>query len=270
MNLETKKDLKMRVSVVTAIAGIVVAGLLYINKYEKEPQKEVVVPRSTETQQNIPPVDGSVPLSDTDGRRIKVLTLTNENTVEFFSEVSHPSSLQAIKEIKEKQLNPDVERLYFLITSPGGSVFSGLMVLEAIEGSPVPVDTICVGFCASMGAHMHQIGKNRYMTNKSTLMFHPASGGVQGEVETMRSQILYIDRLVSKLDEQIAKRANIPLTEFKRRLRSEYWLDSEDATDLGFNDEIVYLQDERVPEKSLPMGIFGKTKHPSEKFIQLK
>jgi ATP-dependent Clp protease protease subunit len=266
---KTVKTTLLAFAVGTAIVGasVILIDSVFSPK-EKEPR---IVPEAVQSLPNVPQVDGSNPPASIDGREIIPLTLTERNTVDFASDVTYPSALEAIQKIKSLALSENTDRIYLLITSPGGSVFAGQMILETIEGSSVPVDTICVGLCASMGAHMHQAGSKRYMTNKSTLMFHPASGGVQGEVETMRSQILYIDRIVTKLDQHVAKRANIPLTEFKRRIRSEYWLDSEDATDMGFNDGIVYLDDERIKKAKDVIYFQGaKDKAPLDKYFKLQ
>lgn len=208
--------------------------------------------------------------SDASGT-IKVLTLTDSNTVVFEDEVSYDSSKRVTQEIKKRQ---DVDRIYLVITSPGGSVMSGAMVIETIQGSKVPVDTICVGLCASMGAQIHAVGQHRYMTNKSVLMYHPASGGVQGDFNNMESRLAFYKRYVTKMDMFIAERAKIPYEEFKSRLRDELWLDAQDATRDGFNDRIVYLDDKRTASEDPVFSILStqqkqqKRKDPMDTYFE--
>lgn len=188
-------------------------------------------------------------------RRVKVLTLTKDNTVELTGGVTYLSVLRTQEKLKAA-IAKNPERIYLLITSPGGEVISGAQLLATIEGSPIPIDTVCVALCASMGAQIHAVGSQRYMTDKSLLMFHPASGGVQGEFDTVISQLNFLNRYVNKMDAYVARRAGIPYEVFKARTRNEYWMDSEEATDSNFNDRIVYLDDEREAE---PLSIFGGT-----------
>lgn len=201
-------------------------------------------------------------------RKLKVLTLTEENTIEYNAAVDYASALSVVKKIKAAQNKP-VDRIYLLVTSPGGSVIAGAMILEAIQGSKVPIDTVCVVLCASMGAQIHSVGAKRYMTDKSILMYHPAAGGFEGEFDTMISRMNFLNRYVNKMDAYIAQRAGIPYAEFKKRIRNEYWLDAVEATSERFNDGVVYLDDGREPkadflflvpdseEKSPAKGFFG-------------
>jgi ATP-dependent Clp protease protease subunit len=208
-------------------------------------------------------------------KRIKDIELTDENTVELIGQVSLSTIKKAVKEIKGLQNKGTEDELFLLITSPGGSVFAGAMLMETVQHSPIPVNTVCVAFCASMGAQIHQMGKRRMMTDKSVLMFHPASGGVEGEMETVGSRVNFILNFVNKMDAFIAQRAGINVTEFKAKLRNELWLDSRDATNSRFNDDIVYLVDKRSDIVRLP-GLFGDSNDKKketlgeDKFFNLK
>lgn len=207
------------------------------------------------------------------GMKLKVITLTDENTVEFEDEVTYESSKALIAKLKQVK---NTDRIYLLITSPGGSVLSGAMVVETVQGSKIPVDTVCVGMCASMGAQIHAVGVRRYMTNKSVLMYHPASGGVQGDFNNMGSRLAFYKRYVTKMDMYIAERAGIPYEEFKSRVRDELWIDAQDATFDGFNDNVVYLDDKRSPKLSIfdTFGSSGEQKvkrpDPLDAYFQTK
>lgn len=159
------------------------------------------------------------------------------------------NSSSIISELKSKAKLG--QPLYVLIDSPGGSVFQGSMIISAIEASKVKVNTVCVGLCASMAFHIHQSGYKRLMVNRSILMAHPASGGLEGTLEQMRSRLSSISRYVDKLDNYAANRAHIPLDKFKSMIVSEYWVDAEDALEAGFTDEIVDITTDAVPSSQL-------------------
>lgn len=254
-----------------------VAGLVYFVGIIEVPnplgpKKEDSVPKK-EREISDDPAPYSPGIKDntddtTPGRRkIKVITLTDDNTVSLYGEVNLGSIEVAIEELNQKKKkNP--ERIYLVITSPGGSVLAGAMLLSAIEGSDIPVDTVCVALCASMGAQIHAMGEKRYMTDRSSLMFHPAAGGFQGEFDTMISRMNYLNRYISKMDAYVARRTGIPYDEFKKRIRNELWLDSQEATDENFNDAIAYIEDNR--EKVLFFELPGgeNKASPAEKFFK--
>ena len=151
------------------------------------------------------------------------------------------------------RLNKDshVKSIYLLIDSPGGSVLDGAKFVSAIEASPKPVYTVCTTICASMAAIIHQYGVKRLMTDRSALMFHDAAGGLQGPLPQMRSRLNFFDRLTTKMDAFIAKRAGISLESFINDLHSEIWMDAEDSLARHFNDDIVsvVVEGEEAPQQ---------------------
>ena len=93
--------------------------------------------------------------------------------------------------------------------------------------------------CASMAAIIHQYGTNRYMVDRSFLMFHEASGAVQGTVPQMVSQLLSMTRYINKMIGKIAQRAGLTFDQLNATLASELWLDAEDALASKFSDGTV-------------------------------
>jgi ATP-dependent protease ClpP protease subunit len=92
-----------------------------------------------------------------------------------------------------------------------------------------------------MAAQIHQAGKVRLMTEKSLLMFHPASSRVQGTLEEMLSQLNAIKIYVDRLDAEVAARAGIKYDDFKRLVVSELWIEGVDALDLGLTDGLAFI-----------------------------
>src|SRR5574338_1005163 len=77
--------------------------------------------------------------------------------------------------------NPDRD-IYLYINSPGGSVSAGLAIYDTIQYLKSPVNTICRGLAASMGAFLLAAGRNgkRSALPHSRIMIHQPSGGAQG------------------------------------------------------------------------------------------
>lgn len=238
----------------------------------KEPKKEIVREVPDNNSGYIPGIDLEPVLTSDSKKPLKVLELTDENTVEFIGEVNDASMDKLISDINSAQAK--TARIYLVIDSPGGSVFAGARAMQAIQGSRVPVYTICVGICASMGAQLHALGVKRYMTTQAVLMYHPASGGLQGDFNIMSSRLVFLTKYFAKMDLYIANRAGIPYEEFQRRLRSEYWLDAQDATFERFNDNVVILDDVRSPKIllfGLPIpSIQEGDESSSDKFFKFK
>lgn len=131
------------------------------------------------------------------------------------------------------------EDVYLLIDSPGGSVITGGAIISAIEASPVPVHTVCLQLCASMGAMIHQYGAKRYTVNRSLLMFHDASGGFQGPFQQVVSRMNMINRFVNKMFAHVAKRTGQQYKEFMSKIGPEIWIDGEDAVAQKYSEGII-------------------------------
>lgn len=156
------------------------------------------------------------------------------------------SSVLSLRDALVRLGKDSKDPIYLLIDSPGGSVLDGAMVLSAIEASPAPVYTVCMQLCASMAAIIFEYGHKRYALDRSFVMFHPASGGSEGELDKMVSRLGSIQRYIGKMEAYIAKRANISYERYKELANVEYWIDGEDAVNLGFADSLVNVA---LPER---------------------
>jgi ATP-dependent Clp protease protease subunit len=184
----------------------------------------------------LPVVNKNVSPEGNAQKSIKQLELTSANTILLVGEIGAEQSLLG-QEINMKAQAG--KPLYLLINSPGGSVMDGNLIVSAIQASPVPVYTICFQLCASMAAAIFSSGTKRFMVDRSILMFHEASGGFQGQFNQMKSRLNIFDKLVFKMDVEIARRAGIDPAVFIAKLPNELWLDAEDAVQQHFADGLV-------------------------------
>lgn len=189
-----------------------------------------------------------------------LITAGTNDTLFLFGEVGAENSESISQDILALNNRETDSPILLVIDSPGGAVFAGSKVISAIEASRRPVYTICYGLCASMAAMIHQYGHKRLMVSRSVLMFHNASGGAQGEVNQMLSQLHFVDRFCLKMDAYIADRAGINYYEFANLLNSQVWIDAEDSLSKGFSDQTVSLNLSRV-KKSLLLPFISRRQH---------
>lgn len=177
--------------------------------------------------------------------KTRVVRELNVKNVVFLLGAVAENSAQIASDITNKARSGPVT---LIIDSPGGSVFDGALIVSAMEAAKSPVNTVCVGLCASMAAIIHQHGVKRYAVNRTVLMFHPASGGLRGTLQQMGSLLGMITRYVDKFDMFIANRAGLTFEQFRAMTVSELWIDAEDALDRKFVDELVTVN-------SLPVNL---------------
>src|SRR5690606_26307676 len=91
----------------------------------------------------------------------------------------------------------DHERpIHMYIQSPGGDVYAGLAIYDAIQQVSAPVSTTAVGLTASFGTVVLTSGTRtmRYALPNATIHMHQPHGGTQGQVTD--SDLRDLDRYV--------------------------------------------------------------------------
>lgn len=126
-----------------------------------------------------------------------------------------------------------------VINSPGGSVFDGLALVDAINISVTPVFTIAMGYCMSMGFSIMCAGHVRFSLPHSTFLYHDGSTGIIDSTMKFKDAVKFYDKIDETLDKLIASRTKLTVKELEDRKRQENFWIAEDAKDLGIVDYII-------------------------------
>lgn len=127
------------------------------------------------------------------------------------------------------------------IDSPGGSVKSGLSMVDVMEYIKSDIRTINTGMSASMGSVLLAAGTKgkRCSLRFSRTMLHQSSGGFAGNIQdaqiNMKEWIKINDLLFSLLGEYCNKTPE----QIKKDAERDLWLSAEDALEYGIIDEII-------------------------------
>ncbi len=127
------------------------------------------------------------------------------------------------------------------VDSPGGSVKSGLSMVDVMNYITSKVSTINTGMAASMGSILLGAGTKgmRYSLPNSKVMLHQVSSGASGHVEDLKislaEAVKYNDKLFSMLGEYCGKTKEQVLEDCNR----DNWLTSDEALEYGIIDGIV-------------------------------
>jgi len=207
--------------------------------------------QNQESSREVPTLPEKVENTKTVSVKVTTLSPSYDQLVFLKGGISERSVQYTLMKL-ESARKSGITEVFLVIDSPGGLVIAGSELVSYIRNSKMTINTVCSGMCASMGAQIHQAGKKRYMYEKALLMFHPASGGVQGTLEQMTSQLVVIQRYVDRLDVEVAARSKLSYEEFKSKLASEFWLEGIDAIQYGFADGLVLLlaEDDLIVEAS--------------------
>ncbi len=157
-------------------------------------------------------------------------------------------------EVDDEMANRFVQELLFLeqistapiniyINSPGGSVISGLVIYDAIQGSNLMINMICTGIAASMAAIILAGGQKgrRYILNHSKVMIHePAmygnTGGTATSIKHMADSILDTKQMVNEL---LAAHTGKTVEEIDKATSYDNYMNSRQSVEFGICDKVI-------------------------------
>ncbi|NLC53233.1 MAG: ATP-dependent Clp endopeptidase proteolytic subunit ClpP [Firmicutes bacterium] len=127
------------------------------------------------------------------------------------------------------------------INSPGGVIYSGLAIYDAMQYVKPEVSTICVGFAASMAALLLSAGAKgkRYALPNSRVMIHQPLGGAEGQAADIEIQAREILRLRELTNGIIARHTGKTIERVAQDVDRNYWMNAEEAKAYGIVDEII-------------------------------
>jgi ATP-dependent Clp protease protease subunit len=141
------------------------------------------------------------------------------------------------------------------IDSPGGSVKSGLSMVDVMRYINSDIETINTGLAASMGSILLSSGTKgkRSSLNFSRVMIHQVSSGAQGHIEDNRISQMESEKYNYILFKMLAENSGRPFEYVLEAARRDKWLNAYEALDFGFIDEVI-VSDKTSNIKDLMAG----------------
>lgn len=127
------------------------------------------------------------------------------------------------------------------VNSPGGSVTAGLGIYDTMQYVKPPINTICLGQAASMGAFLLTAGTKgkRFALPNARIMIHQPMGGFQGQATEIDIHAREILKIRERLNEIMAKHTGQPLEKISQDTERDYFLSAEEAKRYGLIDEVI-------------------------------
>lgn len=131
------------------------------------------------------------------------------------------------------------------ICSPGGDVFVGLAIYDLIryysKGYNIPIDTLGLGYMASMASIIFQAGTERLIGPNSWYLIHKISDTkINATTDSLEDAVDLNKRIEQKAIKTYCERSKLTpeLVEVNWK-RKDWWLDAEDMISLGLADKII-------------------------------
>ena len=127
------------------------------------------------------------------------------------------------------------------VNSPGGSVYAGLAIYDAMQFIKPDVQTTCVGMAMSMGALILTAGASgkRSVLPNSRILIHQPSGGFEGKQADIEIHARAALELRKRVDEIYAHHTGRPAEEVHGDMERDRFFTAEQAVEYGLIDRVI-------------------------------
>jgi ATP-dependent Clp protease protease subunit len=127
------------------------------------------------------------------------------------------------------------------IDSPGGSVKSGLSMVDVMEYINCDIRTVNTGMAASMGSVLLGAGTKgkRSSLRFSKTMLHQTSGGAGGNIQDARINMIEWEKTNKILFELLGSYCGKKAEQVMKDATRDLWLSADEALKYGIIDEVV-------------------------------
>jgi ATP-dependent Clp protease protease subunit len=164
-------------------------------------------------------------------------------SIHLWGIVDDKSAKDVVTKLLLLEADKSGEEIKFFISSPGGSVTSGMVIYDTMHLIKSPVSTICMGLAASMGSILLSAGEKgrRFIYPHGEVMIHqPSLGGhiqgVSADMEIHAEQILRTKEMGARI---LAENTGQTIERIRRDFERDYWMDAEKSVEYGIVDKII-------------------------------
>ena len=145
------------------------------------------------------------------------------------------------------------------INSPGGDVWDGVAIYEAIRNHPAQVTTYIDGIAASAASFIAMAGDRVVMAKPASVMIHDALCLVIGNPADLRAEADVLDKVSDSIAGIYADRSGTDEAGWRASMSAESWFNSAEALAAGLVDEIAAppAKAAAVPANTWDLSIFN-------------
>lgn len=156
----------------------------------------------------------------------------------FFG-VSASDFIGELRELKATAIN-------LHINSPGGDVFDGVAIFNALHRHKARVTVSIDGIAASSASFIAMAGDEVVMAPHSQMMIHEASGLTIGDADDMRQMADILDKSSDNIASIYAEHTGGTVEEWRALMKVETWFSDVEAVAAGLADRVDGEDEEAV------------------------
>ncbi|MEK7434836.1 MAG: ATP-dependent Clp endopeptidase proteolytic subunit ClpP [Cyanobacteriota bacterium] len=190
--------------------------------------------------------------------------LLKERIIIIGSEINQDVANLVVAQLIFLESEDSEKDIFIYINSPGGSVTDGMAIYDTMQHIKAPVNTICLGQAASMGAFLLAGGRpgKRMALPNARIMIHQPLGGARGQASDIEIQAKEILRIKKMLNNLLAVHTKQPLEVIERDTERDFFMSAVQAKEYGLIDKIIVPT---IGENKIPMPMPEDAAIPKDK-----
>lgn len=125
------------------------------------------------------------------------------------------------------------------LNSPGGDVFDGIAIRNALVAHDATVNVSVDGIAASIASVIATAGDRVEMAKGSMLMIHEPFALTIGDAQDMRKTAEALERMGDNIAGIYMEKAGGTAEEWRARMRDETWFNADEAVEVGLADAVA-------------------------------
>lgn len=134
--------------------------------------------------------------------------------------------------------NLDVENIDLRVNSPGGDVYDGVAIMNALRRHKARVVATVDGLAASAASFIIMAADEIVMGRGAEVMIHDAWSGLFGNAEELRAEAGHLDRISNTIAALYAERAGGGVEEWRAAMQTESWYSADEAVAAHLADRV--------------------------------
>lgn len=143
-------------------------------------------------------------------------------------------------------------KLRVKVNSPGGAVFEGVALANALRSHPAEVTVQVDGIAASIASVIAMAADRVVVQPQAMLMVHDASGVCLGNAQDMTDMAALLDKISDNIADAYVAKAGGTRDEWRQVMKAETWFNAEEAVEAGLADEVVSSKKQAQPDEAEP------------------
>jgi ATP-dependent Clp protease protease subunit len=167
--------------------------------------------------------------------------LLNERIIFLGSPVDDEIANLTIAELLHLESEDPDKEIALYINCPGGSVYAGLAIYDAMQYVKPSITTIAVGIAMSMGALLLAGGAQgkRMALPNAKILIHQLWGGFEGEASDIEIQARETITIKRRIEALIAQHSGQALEKVSKDMERDYFMSAEEAVVYGLIDRVL-------------------------------